>query len=94
MRPKKHVETPDMFRSRLDQILNHSHPLYQLANQIDWTFFEKQFGPTYDEKMGRPGKPIRLMVGLQYLKYTFNESDEAILLGFLENPYSPVLLWL
>jgi IS5 family transposase len=87
MRPKKHFETPDMFRSRLDQILNHSHPLFTLAGKIDWTFFEKEFGLTYDEHMGRPGKPIRLMVGLQYLKYTFNESDESILLGFLENPY-------
>ena len=87
MRPKKQFETPDLFRSRLDQILNSKHPLYQLANQIDWTFFEEQFGPTYDEHTGRPGKPIRLMVGLQYLKYTFNESDESILLGFLENPY-------
>ena len=72
MRPKKHFETPDMFRSRLDQILNHSHPLFTLASQIDWTFFEKEFGLTYDEHMGRPGKPIRLMVGLQYLKHTFN----------------------
>jgi len=87
MRPKKHFESPDLFRSRLDQILNHSHPLFKLANQIDWTFFEKEFGPTYDETMGRPGKPIRLMVGLHYLKYTFNESDETILMGFIENPY-------
>jgi len=87
MRPKKHFETPDMFRSRLDQILNSKHPLFNLANQINWTFFEEEFGSTYDEHVGRPGKPIRLMVGLQYLKYTFNESDESILFGFLENPY-------
>jgi hypothetical protein len=47
MRPKNRVETPDMFRSRLDQLLDHSHPLYQMANQIDWSIFEKRFSFTY-----------------------------------------------
>jgi IS5 family transposase len=87
MKPKKFYETPDLFRSKLDQILNHSHPLYILANQIAWSVFDKEFGKTYDEKNGRPGCPTRLMVGLHYLKYTFNESDESVLDRFLENPY-------
>lgn len=87
MRPKKQIETPDLFRARLDQILDSKHPLYKLANQIDWPFFDKELENTYDETMGRPGKSIRLMVGLHYLKYTFDLSDEAVLDGFLENPY-------
>jgi len=87
MRPKKEKETPDLFRSRLDQILDCKHPLFKLANQIDWSFFEKEFSGTYHETMGRPGKSIRLMVALHYLKYTFDLSDEALLDGFLENPY-------
>lgn len=87
MRPKKHIETPDLFRSRLDQILNSNHPLFQLADKIDWSFFEKEFSGTYHETIGRPGKSIRLMVALHYLKYTFDLSDEALLDGFLENPY-------
>ena len=87
MKPKKQHETPDLFRSRLDQILNHHHPIFRLANQIDWSVFEEQFGKTYDEKNGRPGCPIRLMVGLHYLKYAFNESDESVVSHFLENPY-------
>jgi IS5 family transposase len=37
--------------------------------------------------MGAPGKEIRLMVGLQYLKYMYNESDEMIVRKFVENPY-------
>jgi IS5 family transposase len=37
--------------------------------------------------MGAPGKEIRLMVGLQYLKYMYNESDEMIIQKFVENPY-------
>lgn len=87
MQPKKQIETPDLFRARLDQILDSKHPLYKLANQIDWSFFEKELIHTYHESMGRPGKAIRLMVGLHYLKYTFDLSDEAVLQGFLENPY-------
>ena len=87
MLPKKQIETPDIFRARLDQILDSRHPLFKLANQIDWSIFEKELAHTYDENMGRPGKSIRLMVGLHYLKYTYDLSDEAVLQGFLENPY-------
>lgn len=28
---------------------------------------------------GAPAKAVRLMVGLHYLKHTFNESDESLL---------------
>lgn len=87
MKPKKHFETPDLFRARLDQILAHSHPIYVLAHKINWSVFDKAFGQTYNDKTGRPGCPTRLMVGLHYLKYTFNESDESVLDRFLENPY-------
>ena len=87
MQPKKTYETPDLFRSRLDQILNQRHPLYILANQIDWAYFEETFKTKYVENWGRPGSPIRLMVGLHYLKHTFNESDESVIDRFVENPY-------
>lgn len=70
MKPKKQHETPDLFRSQLEQILNPSHPIYVLANQIDWSVFDEEFGKTYDEKNGRPGCPTRLMAYLYYLKYT------------------------
>ena len=33
--------------------------------------------------MGRPGKPIRLLVGLHYLKNAYDESDESCVEGFL-----------
>lgn len=87
MQPKKTIESPDMFRSRLDQILNKRHPLYHLAHQIDWSHLEKKFRTTYVDEVGRPGNPIRLMVGLHYLKHAFNESDESVMDRFLENPY-------
>lgn len=87
MKPKKQFESPDLFRANLNQILDHHHPLYILANQINWSVFDQEFGKTYHDKTGRPGCPTRLMVGLHYLKYTFNESDESVLDRFLENPY-------
>jgi IS5 family transposase len=87
MRPKKQFETPDLFRARLDQILDNQHPLFKLANQIDWLIFENEFGATYDQKMGRPAIPIRVMVALHYLKYTFNLSDEQTVETFVENGY-------
>ena len=77
----------DLFRSRLDQILNRQHPLYQLADSIDWSLFDKEFGSLYVENFGRPGLPIRLLVGLHYLKHAYNVSDESVVERFLENPY-------
>jgi len=87
LKPKKHFETPNLFRARLEQILDHSHQIYILTNQIDWAVFDQAFGKTYDDKTVRPDCPTRLMVGLQFLKYTFNESDESVVAYFLENPY-------
>ena len=87
MKPKKpQQDQSDLFRSRLDQILNRQHPLFLLANQIDWSIFDKKFGTLYSEK-ARPGKPTRLMVGLHYLKHAFDESDESIVERLLENGY-------
>ena len=62
------------FESTLDQ----KHPLFVLANKIDWSVFEKAFEPLYCKDNGRPGKPIRLMVGLLMLKHIRNISDESV----------------
>lgn len=90
MTPEKPPDTrnqADMFRSRLDNILNTRHPLFKLAKKIDWSVFENEFGALYVDKAGRPGLPIRLLVGLHYLKHTYRESDESVVEKFLENPY-------
>ena len=41
----------------------------------------------YHETAGRLGKPVRLMVGLTYLKHTYNLSDEQVCERWVENPY-------
>jgi IS5 family transposase len=88
MQPKTGIsDQGELFRSRLDQILNRQHPLYRLADSIDWSFFDREFGTLYVENFGRPGLPIRLLVGLHYLKHAYNVSDESVVEQFLENPY-------
>ena len=85
--PERELKTQgDLFRSRLEQILNRAHPLFVLSKEIDWAVFEEQFGGLYSEN-GRPGVPTRVMVGLHYLKHMFDESDESVVERFVENPY-------
>jgi IS5 family transposase len=63
------------------------HPLVQLAGLIDWQVFEARFGELYHPQLGRPGVPIRLMVGLCYLQHTFQLSDQEVVERWVENPY-------
>lgn len=88
MKPRKIEQIPqdDMFRLRLNQMLNQRHALYKLADQITWDAAEDWFGTLYSEA-GRPGIPIRLMVGLHYLKHTYDLSDEEVVAQWAENPY-------
>jgi IS5 family transposase len=77
----------DLFKVELEAIIDPEHPLVKLAGQIDWAFFERQLGANFCETNGAPAKPVRLMVGLQFLKHTYNLSDEQTVLRWVENPY-------
>jgi len=77
-----------LFANLLDQ-LNPKHPLLQLANQLPWDFLEQEFSPLY-ATIGRPAKPIRLMVGLCLLKHLENLSDETVVRNWVQNPYYQV----
>jgi IS5 family transposase len=76
-----------LFQAQLEQLLNHRHPLVILADKIDWRRLETAFADCYCPDVGAPAKAFRLMVGLHYLKHTFNLSDEALLDRWVENPY-------
>jgi transposase, IS5 family len=71
----------------LKDFLNAAHPLYRLARVVNWARFERQFGQLYAEEMGRPALATRLLVGLHYLKYLYNVSDEVVVASWVENPY-------
>jgi transposase, IS5 family len=77
----------DLFKARLDQIVDMDHPLVKLAGTIDWRFLEERFGAVYSDKPGQPPLPTRLMAGLSILKHTHNPSDEELCARWIENPY-------
>ena len=87
MKPKNEQKTLEIFKVRLEEIINKEHPLVKLSESLNWKALEEKLSSKYSDKMGAPGKEIRLMVGLQYLKYMYNESDEMIVQKFVENPY-------
>ena len=83
---KKPHNSPSLFSS-LSDLLNSSHPLYKLADKIDWAKFDTAFEPLYSQNNGRPSKPIRLMCGLLILKHLRNLSDESVVEQRSENAY-------
>ena len=77
----------DLFRSRLDQIIDMKHELVRLAQAIDWPHLEERFGAVYSDGPGMPPLPTRLMAGLAILRHTFDLSDEELCARWVENPY-------
>lgn len=88
-KPRERHDTgaQDLFRSRLDQILNMNHELVRLAQTIDWRVLEARLGAVYSDGPGMPPLPTRLMAGLAILKHTFDLSDEELCARWIENPY-------
>ena len=88
MRPKKHEATGegDLFRARLDQIINLKHELVQLAAKIDWAWIDGEIAPLYSDK-GRPGIKSRFVIGLLLLKHMFGLSDEGVCERWVYDPY-------
>ncbi len=86
MLPKQVSATQLSFYSTFEEQLSRRHPLYILANQINWEIFEEAFASLYSEE-GRPAKPIRLMVSLLMLKHVRNLSDESVVEQWFENIY-------
>jgi len=85
--PANTAHQTNLFGTDLLQQLDESDPLLQLAAIIPWSEFEQAFAKHYTPGVGRPAKPIRLMVGLQILKYIENLSDEKVVVQFKRNPY-------
>ena len=87
MKPKQPVtESDDLFKTRLDQVINMHHELVILAKRIDWSHIENELTPFYSHT-GRAAIPSRLMVGLHLLKATYALSDEAVCERWVESPY-------
>lgn len=87
LRETHHTAEADLFRQELINLIDLRHPLVKLAEKIDWSRCEARLVGLYAAGVGRPGHPIRLMVGLQLLKHSHNLSDEEVVAGWIENPY-------
>src|ERR1700733_7087207 len=89
MRPREKVESgqTDMFRPRLDQIIDIKHPLVRLKQAIDWGYMREITGPVYKAGRGQPPLPTELMVGLAIIKHMDNLSDEQLTERWVRDPY-------
>jgi len=82
-------KTPQLniFKVPLVHFIREDHELCLLANKIDWDFVEGEFLGYYCPDNGRPGIPIRKIVGVLLLRRMFNLSDEDVVDKWKENPY-------
>ena len=71
----------------LESGLDQRHELYRLSEAMDWDQIEKGFVDLYSHT-GRPGLPIRRIVGLLILKQIANLSDERVCEYWRDNPYA------
>ena len=69
MKPKAATSQCELFGARLSELLNPEHPLYVLAERIDWSQFDTAIDACYADELGRPGVNTRLMVGFSLGTY-------------------------
>lgn len=74
------------FQSTLKEHLNPQQALYLLSERIDWSSLELDLSKYYIN-LGRPVKPICLMVSLLNIKQLYNLSDGSVVACWIENSY-------
>jgi IS5 family transposase len=77
----------DLYRARLESIIDPSHELVKLTGKVGWSGLQEDLSVYYCPDNGRPGGSIRLMAGLQMLKDMKGLSDEEVCAVWRENPY-------
>lgn len=77
----------DLYRSRLESIIDMGHELVKLAGLVAWGALEQDLSKYYCADNGRPGGSIRLMAGLLLLKDAKGLSDDEVCAVWRENPY-------
>ena len=87
--------TKNLFSGSFMDMLDSKDALIVLADTFPWSKVELKFQKYYkNDKVGRPNKPIRLMVGLLLLKQLKNLSDVRISKGVETKSISSILLWI
>jgi IS5 family transposase len=85
-KPPAPVVVDDLFRNELVDIINMRHELAGLAELIDWSVFDGEFGAQFVSTTGRPDLPTRLLCGLLYLKHLYAVSDAEVIDRWVESP--------
>ncbi len=88
MKPR-HIEPQpqnELFKVRLTDLLDMSHPLCRLSTLIDWQQLDAEIAPNFSDQ-GAPALPTRLVAGLIYLQHAEKLSDEAVVEHWIQNPY-------
>jgi transposase, IS5 family len=78
---KRESDQGELFEIELNRLVEKSDPLVRLSESIQWERFEEELGKEYTLDNGRPGVPIRVLVGAIVLKYLHGGSDEEIVTG-------------
>jgi IS5 family transposase len=81
------LEQDDLLRPRLIDLIDLRHELVKLAVLIDWEVFDREWAGFFPSGKGRPATEPRLVAGLLYLQHAYRLSDEAVVAGWVENPY-------
>jgi len=76
----------ELFKVRLTDLLDMSHPLCRLSTLIDWQQLDEEIAPNFSDE-GAPALPSRLVAGLIYLQHAEKLSDEAVVERWIQNPY-------
>jgi len=90
MRPKKsqcednHLE---LGKTLIESFINMNDELVLISKSKKWDKLCKRFGEKFDDKTGRPGLPMRLMIGLTFFKYLNDLSDKKVIKFFLHSAY-------
>jgi len=88
MKPKNTpVPQDDLFKNRLETMIDIKHKLVKLSELIDWQSFDNDWGKLFPSDQGAPAIPTRMIAGLHYLKHLYDLSDEQVVERWVENPY-------
>ncbi len=86
----KKVDNQPKFENFLlpfDGKLNAENRWVLLSELIPWDLLEDMYSKKMSDRMGRPGKSVRMAFGAQIIKHKLNLSDEETVDQIRENPY-------
>lgn len=94
MKPKEPVKTGqhDMFRSRLDQIIDLGHEKVVLADQINGQFLSGKCGENYTDKPGHPALSFYFSISLIYSNNLVQKNHTTSTHMIIRNNQTPLIL--